>query len=224
MTPSPRAWHELLAIGLRRRRPSATVAAGLPQGSRFGSERGPSSSILVPIAVIGLLGDVPFSMLLVSAFHPAHPLWVHATILVLAFAGLGWAIAARSARAAIPHVVADAALVISDGFDLVIEVPRPAVRSAELISVSRRAWMADRGVASGDVLRASLLDAPNLAIEVDVAASGLAVRRHGRNVPPRRWILLYADTPAALRMALKQATSPVQDPLVPRTRSAPSAV
>lgn len=184
------------------------VAAALPQGRRFGSERGPTSSVLVPIGVIGLMGDVPFSMVLVSAFHPAHPLWLHAGILVLALAALGWAIAARSARVAIAHVVTDAVVVIRDGLDLHIEIPRSAVVSAQLISDPPRAWIRQHGIATRDVLRASLLDAPNLLLEVDVAARELVVRRHGRTVAPRRWVTLYADEAAALRTVLAHRAGP----------------
>lgn len=199
---SPRGGHELLAILLRRPRPSSRVAAALPPGRRFGSERGPTSSVLVPIGVIGLMGDVPFSMVLVSAFHPAHPLWLHAVILVLALAALGWAVTARSARVAIAHVVTDATMVIRDGLDLHIEVPRSAVVSAQVLSGSPRAWMTHHGIATCDVLRASLLDAPNLVLEVDAPARGLVMMRHGRPLAPRRWVMLYADEPAALRTVL----------------------
>jgi hypothetical protein len=158
--------------------------------------------VLVPIGVIGLMGDVPFSMVLVSAFHPAHPLWLHAVILVLALAALGWAVAARSTRVAIAHVMTDATVVIRDGLDLHIEVPRSAVVSAQVISGSPRAWMTQHGIATRDVLRASLLDAPNLVLEVDAPARELVVMRHGRGIAPRRWVMLYADEPAALRTAL----------------------
>lgn len=43
------------------------------------------------------MGDIPLSMV-VSAFHPAHALSLHAGILVLALAALALASAARSAR------------------------------------------------------------------------------------------------------------------------------
>jgi hypothetical protein len=203
----PGPGRELLAILSRRPRPSAALAAAQPTGRRFGSKRGPTSSVLVPMGVIALMGDVPCSMVLVSAFHPAHPRWVHAALLVLALATLGWAVAARSARLAIPHVVTDAAVVIRDGLDLQIELPRSALVSVQLISGSPRAWMAQRGITRHDALRASLLDAPNVAFEVDVHASGLMATRHGRTVAPRPWILFYLDEPAAMRAALAQPAS-----------------
>lgn len=212
MTSSPGTWRERMAVGLRRRRPSATIAAGLPDGIRFGAERGPNASILVPVAVIGLMGDLPVSMVLVSAFHPAHPLWVHGAMLVLALAAVGWAVAARGARMTLPHVLTADVLMIRDGFELAAEVPLPAVVAVQVISDSRRAWLQRHGVARRDVLRASLLDPPNLVIEVDVTAAGLIVMRRRRAVAPRRWIMLYADTPVPLAHALIDRGRGADDP------------
>ncbi|WP_243050437.1 hypothetical protein [Dyella sp. RRB7] len=194
MPQVPNLWRECAAILLRRPRPSALIAASYPAGERYFTASGPVSGILVPIVLVSLLGDIPLSFAVVAISHAAHPTLVHAVVLALGLLTLGWAVAARSVARSIPHVLADDALWMGGGARHAGVIPREAIRCIVPIQGSRHAWMRAHGLDRKDVLLASGFEPPNLAIELD----DVAVGRCGMRRILRRWVLLYADRPAAL--------------------------
>jgi hypothetical protein len=80
MPRTPSLWREFFAILLRRPRPSAQAAAKLPPDRRYAAAQGPVGSILVPVVLIGLLGDIPLSWVIVALCSPSHPWLIHTLI------------------------------------------------------------------------------------------------------------------------------------------------
>ncbi len=190
---------EFAAIALGRQRPSAVAAAGYPVGERYSVANGPVSSILVPMLIVGLLGDIPLSLVVVAMCHPSHPMLIHAGTGAFGLVGLGWAVAARSRQRSMPHIVCNDALRIGGGIRLSGVIPKVAIERVLAIRGSRKDWMSAHGVARHEVLLASGLDPPNLALELKKTAwdpVGIASCQKLR--PFRRWVLIYADKPAAL--------------------------
>ncbi|WP_114240341.1 hypothetical protein [Dyella sp. C9] len=164
------------------------------------------TSVLLPVVLVGLMGDVPLSLVIVALCHPTHPWLVHALIAAFGLYAVGWALAARSVVAAVPHVIDDHQLWIGGSIRHSGKLPRGAMVRAVPVQGSRHAWAATQGVAMRDTLRMSELDPPNLAIELDAGAmTGVELLRNGKPLPPRRWLLLYADHPSELvRLATRK--------------------
>lgn len=200
----PRLSQELLAILARKRRPSAQAAAQYPAGRSFSVANGPLTSILVPIVLIGLIGDIPMSFVVVALSHSNHPMAIHAVIAVTYLWTLGWAVAVRSMLRSMPHVVSGEALWLGGCVGIAGVIPRPAIAGLMHLQASRLAWMSEQGISRHDVLLASGLDAPNVAVEINADACGMvSVFNRKGAVPARRWILLYADNPAGLMEAAR---------------------
>lgn len=194
---------EIVAIVLRRPRPSALIAAGYRGGERFPVVGGPVSGVLVPLVIIGLLADLPLSFILVGVFHPSHPALVHICIAALACWSLGWAIAVRSVVRSSPHVVDQDTLWIGGGIRLAGVIPKVAIERVVAFDSARREWMEQHRLKPEDVVRASGIDPPNLAILIKESMTGLVtITGSDRYQASRRWFLLYADNPAALSAAL----------------------
>ena len=167
------------------------------------------SSILVPVVLIGLLGDIPLSMVIVAMFHPTHPALIQVGVAALGLLGLGWAIAARSALRAIPHVVSHDALWIGGDIRIAGVIPRAAIERALVIRGSRREWMSEHKVTRDDVILASGFDPPNLAVEIKKTAwEVVQVTKREKQGSFRRWVLLYADKPAALAATAQALADP----------------
>jgi hypothetical protein len=202
MFRAPNLWNEFLAILLRQPRPSAGVAATFPEHRRFSTANGPISSIVVPIMIVGLLGDVPLSWVLVSLCHPAHPWLVHAIVFVAGLYAVGWALAVRSASRSIPHAIDEHALWLGGGVHYGGKIPRSSIRRTLALHESRHAWTATHQVRMRDVLIVSRPDAPNVAIELeDSAMAQVRLTCHRKTIAPRRWILLYVDRPGEFATA-----------------------
>lgn len=200
----PSLWQELAAILMRKRRPSALAAAGYPAGKSFCAANGPVTSILVPIVLIGLIGDVPLSFVVVALCHASHPMLIHAAIAVTYLLSLGWVMAVRSTLRSIPHVVSNDALWIGGGVRISGVIPKDAIERSMPLRVSRFVWMNKQGISRNDVLLASGFDPPNVAVEIKADASGMVrIGNRQGHMPARRWILLYADSPAALMEAAR---------------------
>lgn len=205
----PSLWREFVAIATRKQRPSAVIAASYPEGEQYPAANGAVSSILVPLILIGFLGDIPLSLVIVALCHPNHPLAIHAGIAAVSLWGLGWGIAVRSALRSIPHVVSKDALWIGGGVHLTGMIPKAAIEKALPIRGSRREWMSERGLSRAQVLLACGFDPPNLAVEIKEAAlRTVKIGTRRRPAPPNRWVLLYADNPVALAQA---ALSPLSN-------------
>jgi hypothetical protein len=203
MPQVPSLWREFAAILLQRPRPSSLIAATYPPGERYAIGNGSVSSILVPIVLIGLLGDIPLSFVIVAISRPDHPALVHTIVLVLGLLTVGWAVAARSAARSMPHVLTDDALWTGGGIRDVAVIPKAAIRRVVSIQGSRHQWLREQGLDRKAVFLASGFDPPNVAIELDDSACASArMGRRGRPIGIRRWVLLYADRPAALAMAV----------------------
>lgn len=201
MPKIPSLWREFSAIALHRQRPSTVIAASYPFGERYAVANGPMSSILVPVVLIGLLGDIPLSLVIVAICHPTHPRLIHEGVAALGLLGLAWAMAARSMQRSIPHVVSDDALWIGSGIGISGVIPKPAIERVLAISGSWKEWMSEHKVTRNQVLLASGFDPPNLAVEIRKSAwevVQIGSRRKQRTY--RQWVLLYADKPAALAM------------------------
>lgn len=192
--PSP--WLELAAIVMRKQRPSVLAAASYPAEARFPVWNGPVSSILVPLVLVGLFCDAPLSLVLVALCHPSNPALIHVAVLAIGLMTLGWAIAIRSVLRSLPHVVSSEALWIG-GIRHSGVVPKAAIERIQAIQGSRHEWMTELGLRRDQVILASGFDPPNLAVEVSATEIG-SVRIGGDHQlsPARRWILLYADSPA----------------------------
>lgn len=207
MKPSPHIpslRQEAVAILMRRRRPSALAAASYPAGTSFSIAHGPVTSILVPIVLIGLIGDIPLSFVVVALAHATHPMAIHGVIAATYLLTLGWALAVRSTLRAMPHVVSSDALWIGGCVRVSGVIPKSAIARSMHLQASRSAWMSEQGIGRNDVLLTSSFDPPNVALEIKPDASGLVriSNRHG-HMPARRWILLYADSPVGLMEAAR---------------------
>jgi hypothetical protein len=195
-------WREFAAIAMRKQRPSTVIAASYPEGERYPAANGPVSSILVPLVLIGLLGDIPLSLVIVVLCHPNYPVAIHAGIAAVSLWGLGWVIAARSALRSRPHVVSKDALWIGGGVRLSGVIPKAAIERVLPIRGSRREWMSEQGLSRDQVMLANGFDPPNLAVEIKEAAlEAVKIVTRRRHAKPSRWVLLYADSPAALAKA-----------------------
>lgn len=202
MPRTPSLWREFFAIVLRRPKPSALVAATLPPGRRCTAAHGPVSSILIPVVLVGLMGDVPLSWVIVALCSPSHPWLIHTLIACTGLYALGWAIAARSVIATIPHVVDEDTLWVRGGTRHSGRIPRHAVRQIHGFQGSRIAWGTAQGVPASDMLLVNGIDPPNVAIELEEQTmSAVQIELNGKTIAPRRWILLYADHPKALGLA-----------------------
>jgi hypothetical protein len=205
----PSLWREFAAIVMRKQRPSTVIAASYPEGERYPAANGSVSSILVPLVLVGFLGDIPLSLVIVALCHPNHPFAIHAGIAAVSLWSLGWVIAARSALLSIPHVVGKDALWIGGGARLSGVIPKVAIERVLSIRGSRREWMSEQGVSRDQVTLASGFDPPNLAVEIKQAAlQAVKIGTRRRHSQPSRWVLLYADSPAALA---KAALSPLSN-------------
>lgn len=203
----PNLWREFAALVMRRPRPSALAAAGYPVGKPFSVASGPVSSILVPVVVIGMVGDVPLSMVVVTLAHASHPMVIHFAIAATYLLSLAWVMAVRSTLRSMPHVVSSDALWIGGCIRMAGVIPKAAIESAHHLSVSRFEWMKEQGIDRSGVLLASGFDPPNVALEIKPAAlEAVRLRNRKKQVPARRWILLYADSPAALVHAANAST------------------
>jgi hypothetical protein len=200
----PSLWQELVAIVMRKRRPSVLAAASYPEGRSFSVARGPVSSILVPIVLIGLIGDIPLSFVVVALSHASHPVLIHAVIGATYLLTLGWAMAVRSTLRSMPHVVTMDAVWIGGCVRFSGVIPKVAIARCMHLQASRFAWMSEQGISRKDVLLASGFDPPNVALEIKDGVLGM-VRIDNRqgHMPARRWILLYADNPAGLLEAAR---------------------
>ncbi|MFC4526739.1 hypothetical protein ISN76_04735 [Dyella halodurans] len=200
----PSLWRELVAILMRKRRPSVQAAAGYPAGKSFSIANGPVTSILVPIVLIGLVGDIPLSFVVVALAHASHPMVIHAVIAVTYLLSLGWALAVRSTLRSMPHVVSSNALWIGGCVRVSGVIPKVAIARCMHLRAPRLAWMREQGISRNDVLLTSGFDPPNVAVEIKPDASGM-VRISNRQglMPARRWILLYADSPVGLMEATR---------------------
>jgi hypothetical protein len=195
----PSLWQELAAILMRKPRPSALVAAGYPAGKFFSVANGPLTSILVPIVLIGLVGDVPLSFIVVALSRANHPMIIHAVIAATYLLSLGWAVAVRSTLRSMPHVVSSDALWIGGCVRISGVIPKSAIARSLHLRVSRSAWMSEQGISRRDVLLASGFDPPNVAVELKDDVSGVVIIGNRRaRMPARRWVLLYADSPVGL--------------------------
>jgi hypothetical protein len=195
MPKIPSLWREFAAIALHRQRPSTGIAASYPAGERYSVANGPMSSILVPVVLIGLLGDIPLSMVIVAMWHPTHPALIRVGVAALGLLGLGWAIAARSTQRSMPHVVSDDALWISGA----TRISAVIIERILAIRGSRKEWMSEHKVTRNDVILANGFDPPNLAVEIKNAAwEVVQIGSRQKQRPYCRWVLLYADKPAAL--------------------------
>lgn len=204
MLRAPNLWNEFTAVMLRRPRPSVCVAASLPKDRRFTASNGPVSSVLVPMMIIGLLGDIPLSLVLVALSHPAHPWLVHGVVFTVGLYAVGWALAVRSASSTVPHVIDENALWLGGGIHYGGGIPRSSIRRVQSFHESRHAWAATNRIRMGDVLVVSRPDSPNVAIELENSAINQVRLTHkGKRVAPRQWILLYADRPGELAMAAR---------------------
>lgn len=203
MLRAPNLWNEFIAVMLRRPRPSLCVAAGLPGDRRYTTSNGPVSGVLVPMMIVGLLGDIPLSLVLVALCHPAHPWLIHGVVFTAGLYAIGWALAVRSASSTIPHAIDERALWLGGGMHYGGSIPRSSIRRVQSFHQSRHAWAVANQVHMRDVLVVSRLDSPNVAIELeDSAVSQVSLTRKGKRVAPRRWILLYADRPGELATAV----------------------
>lgn len=199
MPKLPSLWREFAAIALRRQRPSVLIAASYPLGERYGAANGPVSSILVPLMLIGLLSDVPLTLVIVALCHPTHPALIQAGVTALGLLTLGWAIATRSTQRGAPHVVSPDALWIGGGARISGVIPTFAMEKVVAIRGSRREWMKEHEVARHEIILANGIDPPNVALEIKKPAweiLRIAARRGYRR--PRRWVLIYADKPSEL--------------------------
>jgi hypothetical protein len=170
---------------------------------RFSVTNGPMSSILVPVLVIGLLGDMPLSLVVVSLSHARHPAIIHTCIAALGLLGVGWAIAVRSIMRNVPHVVSREALRLGGGQFYAGAIPRTSIQRVVAIQEARHDWMRAQGLRHTDVTPAHGLDAPNLAVKLHEASiDSIALIHKGKAQIPRRWVLLYTDQPVLLASAL----------------------
>ncbi len=192
-------WREFAAITLRRQRPSAVTVASYPLGKRYGVANGPVSSTLVPIVLIGLLSDVPLSLVIVALSHPTHPALIQAGVASFGLLTLGWAIATRSTQRGIPHLVSSDALWVGGGARISAVVPTFAIERVIVVRGSRRDWMREREVTRHEIILGSGIDPPNVAVEIKKPAwEALRISPRRKYRQPRRWMLLYADNPTAL--------------------------
>lgn len=199
MPKIPSLWLEFLAIALHRPRPSKDVATCYPTGQRCCLENGPMSSILVPVIVIGLLGDIPLSLVIVAICRPTFPTLIHAGVAALSFMGLGWALAVRSTLRSVPHVLSHDALWVSSATRISCVIPIAAIERIVAIRGSRNQWMSEHKVTGDQVISANGFDPPNLAMEVKKSAWGMMnIGGHRKYQPSCCWVLLYADKPSAL--------------------------
>lgn len=207
MKPSPHIpspWQELGAILMRKRRPSVQAAADYPAGRSFSITNGPATSILVPIVLIGLIGDIPLSFVVVALAHASHPMVIHGIIAMTYLLTLGWALAVRSMVRSMPHVVSGDALWIGGCVRVSGVIPKSAIARSIQLQASRLAWMSEQGIGRNDVLLASGFDPPNVAVEIKPDAFGMVrISNRQGHLPARRWILLYADSPVGLMEAAR---------------------
>lgn len=203
----PSLWREFAAIVFRQLRPSALISASYPDGVRYSVANGPVTSILVPMVFVGLLGDIPLSLVITALCHPTHPALVHTCIATIGLLGLGWAIAARSTVRYMPTVASHDALWLGGGVRLAGIIPKAAIERVLAIRGSRREWMSEYGVGLEDITLASGFDPPNLAFEIKKSASAtVRIGSRGKCKTSRRWILLYVDRPSALLTAATEWT------------------
>lgn len=199
----PSLWREYVAIASRRPRPSAHIAASYPQGHRYSASQGPVTSVLVPVMIIGFLGDIPLSWVVITLSHPSHPWLIHSFVLAAGLWSVGWALAVRSVIQAVPHVIDHSALWLGAHARYAGCLARSSVVRVHVLQESRYAWAAAHQVSMRDVRIVSGLDSPNVPIELEPSAfDRVRLTRNGKAIPPRRWILLYADHPREMAAAL----------------------
>lgn len=192
-------YEEVLCFVARRKLPSSRIASQMPAGSRFSMANGPVSTLLLPLAIIGIMSDLPLSFIVVALFKPAHEVLVHATLLGAAFWGLAWVAGDRSAVRHLDHVVNDGAIHLRVGFRWSVDIPKGSVLRCVAIKGKPREWLHDLKIDRADVLVVTPVDAPNVLIQLDAQGfDRVHVTRMGATSQARQFVAFYVDDPSGL--------------------------
>lgn len=186
--------------------PSDAIERSAPPGQRYSLANGPVSSLLMPLAIVGLLSDLPLSLVLVAIFQPTHAAVVHLALFAAALWGVAWIAGDRSAVKAITHVVGSREIRLRVGFRWSVAIPITAVRVQHRLQGSTHESLPKLSVQRDDVLMVTPIDSPNVLIDLDLAQlETLSVEKFGAAVPCRRFIAIYVDDPASFMRNLADA-------------------
>lgn len=187
-----------VASGLvRRARPSDAIERNVPSGKRYSLANGPLSSLLMPLALVGLLSDLPLSLTIVTIFKPTHATAIHLVLFATALWGVAWIAGDRSAIKRIHHVIDDQRLHFRVGFRWDVIVPVDAVRGQKRLQGSVREWLSTQSLNRDEVLMVTPIDSPNVLIELDPAQLGdTSIVKFGAAAICRRFVAAYVDDPA----------------------------
>jgi len=190
-------YSEVLCALMRRDLPSNCLARQLPMGLRFTLANGPVSGVLLPLAIIGMLADLPLSFIVIAIFKPVHELAIHAVLFGMALWGLVWVAGDRSAIKRLEHVVNDDAIHLQVGFRWRMDIPLNAIQRCTLIQGKARIWLREMSIDRADVLMVTPIDTPNLLIEL--TSDGLdrvRIEKMGASARGRQFFAVYLDDPA----------------------------
>jgi len=181
---------------LNLRPPSAAAMERAPDGKRFSIDGGDLSTLLVPLAIIGMISDVPLSQVIISAWRPEHTLFVHLIVFAVSLWGFIWIIGDRGAVRGSNHVLNREELFLAVGFRWMSNVPLHAIKHCSALHGKPKEWLASSSIDRNEVWSVTPIDSPNVLVELDInALDGMGIKRMGNCVPLRRYLALYFDAP-----------------------------
>ena len=183
---------------LRIKSPSQKLRRLLPTGRIYTLSKGDFSTILIPLAVIGMFADVPLSHVIVNIWVSSHALWVHVGLLFLTVWGFIWIVGDRFAVRELAHVVSGETLSLHVGFRWSGELSIHAVTRCIPLDCSLKEWRKSNALDRNAIWIVTPIDSPNVLVETaHDAALDVRITRMGVDVPPRKFIALYVDNPKA---------------------------
>ena len=176
--------------------PSAAESRKVVNGMGFTLSSGNISTLLVPLAVIGLLADLPLSQLAIQIWHPPHVVLIHVLTLLMAAWGFVWILGDRLAVRALDHSLDDRQLVLRVGFRWACDVPVTAIKRCAALRGSPVEWQTAMQIDRHSVWRVTPIDPPNVLLEIDPGEkSDVKVMRMGASVELRKFLAVYVDSP-----------------------------
>jgi hypothetical protein len=152
--------------------------------------------LLIPLAVIGVLSDVPLSQIIVTIWKPDHAILVHMICLFLAAWGLVWIVGDRFAVRELTHVVNAHQIFLNVGFRWSCVIPVHSIVRCTALCDRPRDWLPRLSIGKDDVWFVTPVDSPNVLMEIDATTvEQSAIKKMGARVPGRQFVALYVDDP-----------------------------
>lgn len=173
------------------------------KSSSFSLSQGDISTLIIPMAVIVTLTDIPLDQLIVAAAKFDHAMLIHLVVLSAAIWGLIWVIGDRLAVKTMNHYVHDGCIRLRVGHRWDCKIPVSAVARCVSFDYSSQASRKRLGMSKQDLWRVTPIDKPNILIELDEKFSNeVHIVKMGSVAAQRRYLAVYVDRPNSFIRAI----------------------